>query len=73
MAGEELEVLPPIINVGALVAALDERGHRCGRARATAGGESGGTWGPNGFEPDGRAVDPSQVGFTGDEREVDLV
>ena len=34
MAGEELEVLPPIINVGALVAALDERGHRCGRARA---------------------------------------
>ena len=43
------------------------------RARATAGGESGGTWGPNGFEPDGRAVDPSQVGFTGDEREVDLV
>jgi len=43
------------------------------RARATAGGESGGTWGPNGFEPDGRAVDPSSVGFTGDEREVDLV
>ena len=43
------------------------------RARATAGGESGGTWGPDGFEPDGRAVDPSQVGFTGDEREVDLV
>ena len=43
------------------------------RARATAGGESGGTWGANGFEPDGRAVDPSSVGFTGDEREVDLV
>ena len=42
------------------------------RARATAGGESGGTWGPN-DEPDGRAVDPSEVGFTGDEREVDLV
>ena len=45
----------------------------CIRDRATAGGESGGTWGANGFEPDGRAVDPSQVGFTGDEREVDLV